>query len=213
MYVLLVSLVRTGDGTQVSSRIHCPNANCVPLAVLLNKHMWPSGWAASAENRSFDSASYHHVESISTSRAAGSHLQPPPQCTRRTQELLPRLQILDPPYSKTPFRLHRVPLPEGPAVMENHILGFFRLSCMLHQIPGHQSLPGHYGYRCRRWGLDSDLFACCAHGDFDYQTGRTPSLLIPQILTRPPIHLHKLFLLYALVPYQLHPFVPSPSRP
>ena len=79
----------------------------------------------------------HDVKSTPPSRTAGSHRWPSIRLNRRAQELLPRLQIMDPARSKAPFRQYQDFHPEGATIMENRVSGPLHFSRALYQGPIH----------------------------------------------------------------------------
>ena len=91
----------------------------------------------------------HDVEPRPPSRTAGSYRRPSTRHRRRAQELLPRLQIVDPPDPKAPFRRGQVRYWKKGGIMEADISGPINISRPLRSDSVRRLLQPH---SCRRGG-------------------------------------------------------------
>ena len=87
----------------------------------------------------------HGAKPVPPGRTAGSNYRPPTRLKKRAQKLLPRFKIVDPTWSKTPFRINPVPYPGTPAVMEEILSRSLHVSRMLHPLFVHRLPPGCHG--------------------------------------------------------------------
>ena len=99
----------------------------------------------------------NHDVVLPPARDAGSHRRLSPRRARRSQRLLPRLQIMGSSNAKTPFRSHRILLGISIPTVEGDVSGSSKLSRSLHTESFDYHVPGRYfcGYECGR--LDSHL--------------------------------------------------------
>lgn len=167
-----------------------------------------------APNRrlSFPSHLRHDVATTPATAPTGAarlYRRPPTRLNRRSSQLLPHLEIVDPAYSKSHFRLCQV-LQGEPRIMGEHVSGSFYLPCQLHQIPAHLLRYGCHRWECGRGRMDFIIFqrrALRHHG------ARTLILagLTPRVFTRVKIPQSLSLLYLALTDPQSHLFVPSPG--
>ena len=161
---------------------------------------------------------YHHAVSPPPSRVAGPHDRPSSRRERRTQELLSRLEVVDPAYQKAPLRLRQVLHRGEPAIMEGHVSRPFLLPRVPHAISIHQ-MPSHrHDYKRRRGRFDIDIFSGCAFGSRHAEQGPRSrsagsigdfSCPVPWILVPIKIPLHELSRPPTFAVAQFHYVIPS----
>ena len=144
-------------------------------------------WRHRFRKRQTTSRGNHDVGSLPASGDPRSRRRPPTRYTRCAQELLPRLQIMDPTCPNAPFRRHPVSYRGRPGIMEGDVSGSFNLSYVLRENSGHR-LPV---FRCRSGRLDQRVFSRRTLGGAQSLIPRRPRP-IPRTLTRHQIPPHAL---------------------
>ena len=152
---------------------------------------------------------HHDATATSPSGTAGLHRRPPIRHKRHVEELLPRLQTVDPSYSKPPLRRRRIQNRGRPASMEKRVPRSLYFSCTLHHNFVHAVPLGSHGRRRRRAWLDPGFLSRRTLPHELWLAGDLSSP-IPRILTRAQIPPRRLRQLPILTDYQPHPLVPPP---
>ena len=160
--------------------------------------------------------SHDHVNSAPPGRTAGSHRRRSTKYKRRAQELLSRIQIMDPAYSAAPLLLNRSFHRGDPPIMETNVPKSLHFPCLLYQTSGYQVSPGCHSRGRGGWWLALRLFSRRVLSDCYPNRRRAGDIPcpIPWIITRhkiPPCCPRRLSTsAFAFTRFRFHLFVSPP---